>query len=172
MEREPLVNSRQARRSALAFLAMAAHNAEEGLFARKWTLENAELLTQYAGRGPVELWAGPGFKLSLLMLTLILLALAILAARAAPRGAVVYLFLAVIAIFACNAVFPHIVGAIALGAYVPGVVTAVALVLPVGVWVYVTTLRDSYATRRGVFLGAMVGVVFYVTVAALVVAHE
>lgn len=159
------MRSRQPLRSAVAFLALAAHNAEEGLFARDWVFANRELLTRYAGLA--DLWSGSAFRLSLLGLTLLLLAVAVSAARAPQRGASVYVLLGTLAFFAANAVVPHIAGAVALGAYVPGVATAIALVLPVTTWVYISTRRDGYATRRGTFTAAAVGIAIYAGVAGL-----
>jgi len=161
------VTSQQPLRSAVAFLALAAHNAEEAVFARHWALANIELLTQYTRRGLAETWAGSGFRLSLLGLTLVLLALAVSAARAPKRGAAVYFLLGVLAIFAANALFPHIAGAVALQAYMPGVATAILFVLPVAAWVYISTLREGYATPRGTFAAATVGVALYGAVVGL-----
>ena len=157
-------------RSAVAFLALAAHNAEEALFAPDWALANLELLRRYTRRGLAETWAGPGFRLSLLGLTLVLFAIAVFAARAPKRGAAVYLLLGVLALFAANAIVPHIAGALLLHDYVPGVATAVFLVLPVAVWVYISTLREGCATRRGTFMAATVGTAVYAAVAALAAA--
>jgi hypothetical protein len=161
------VTSKQPRRSAVAFLALAAHNAEEGLFAQKWALANVELLKQYTGRDLAQTWAGSGFRLSLVGLTLLLLALAVAAARAPKRGAAVYLLLGVLAVFAANALFPHIAGALILQAYVPGVATAILFVLPVVAWVFISTLREDYATRRGSFTAATVGIASYCAIVGL-----
>ena len=163
----PPVTSRQPLRSAVAFLALAAHNAEEALFAQKWALANGELLKQYTGRDLAETWAGSGFRLSLVGLTLLLLALAVAAARAPKRGAAVYLLLGVLAVFAANALFPHVAGALMLQGYVPGVATAILFVLPVAAWVFVATLREDYATRRGSFTAATVGMAFYAAMVGL-----
>jgi hypothetical protein len=163
------VTSRQPFRCALAFLALAAHNAEEALFTRKWVLANSEWLTQYTGRDAVEMWAGPAFRFSLLGLTLVLLVLAVSAARAPQRGAAVYLLLGVLAIFAANAVFPHVVFALALQGYVPGVATAILVVLPIAAWVYISTLREGFATRQGSIMAAAVGVAIYAAVVGLAV---
>jgi len=163
------VISKQPLRSAVAFLALAAHNAEEALFAQKWALVNVELLKQYTGRDLAETWAGSGFRLSLVGLTLLLLALAVAAARAPKRGAAVYLLLGVLAVFAANALFPHIAGALILQAYVPGVATAILFVLPVVAWVFISTFREDYATRRGSFMAAAVGIAFYGAIVGLAV---
>lgn len=161
------MTSHQPLRSAVAFLALAAHNVEEALYARDWALANREFLTQYTGLA--EIWSGSAFRLSLLGLTLVLLALAVSAARAPQRGVTVYLLLGTLAVFAANAVFPHVTAAVALQAYVPGVATAIALVLPVATWVYISTLREGYATRRGTFMAAAVGIALYASVAGLAV---
>ena len=161
------MTSKQPHRSIAAFLAFAAHNAEEALTAPNWALANIELLRQYTRRGLVETWAGPRFRVSLFALTLGLLVLAVVSARAPKRGTSVYLLLAALAIFAANACFPHIAGAIFLEAYVPGVATAALVVLPVASWVYVSTIREGFATLRGSCMAAIAGIVLYAAVVGL-----
>ena len=163
------MTSRQPLRSTVAFLALTAHNAEEALTAQHWALANSELLKRYARPGMAESWAGSGFRVSLLGLTLALLALAIASARAPKRGTAIYLLLGVLSIFAANALFPHIAVALFLQAYVPGVATAVLVVLPVAIWIYSSTIREGFATRRGSFTAATVGIALYVAGVGLVV---
>ena len=156
-------------RSTVAFLALAAHNAEEALTAPSWALANIELLKQYTRPGLAETWAGPRFRVSLFVLTLVLLVLAVVSARAPKRSAAVYLLLVVLAVFAANALFPHILGAVFLEAYVPGVATAVLVVLPVAILIHISTIRAEYATPRGSFIAATTGVALYAAVVSLVV---
>ena len=163
------ITSRQPLRSTVAFLAFAAHNAEEALFTPDWATAHVELLEQYTRRDLVETWAGSRFRLSLLVLTLMLLVLAVVSARAPRRGASVYLLLGVVAIFAANALVPHIAGAILLGTYVPGVATAILVVLPVAAWIFISTIREDFATRRGSFIAAISGIAFYAAVVGLAV---
>lgn len=163
------MSSRQPLRCAVAFLAFAAHNAEEALYTRDWALANMSFLRRYAGEGLAATWAGAGFRDSLLGLSLLLLALSILAARAPARGFAIYLLLGILAVFSANALFPHIAVAVALRAYVPGVITAIAIVLPVAAWVYISTLRAGYATGRGSFTAAAVGTALYAAIASVVV---
>ena len=163
------MTSKQPLRSTVAFLAFAAHNAEEALTGPKWALANIELLEQYTRRGLVVTWAGSWFRFSLLGLTLALFVLAVASARAPKRGAAVYLLLGVLAIFAANALFPHIAGAILLEAYVPGVATAILVVLPVAAWIYISAIREDYATRRGSFMAASLGIVLYAAVVGVAV---
>jgi hypothetical protein len=170
LARKP-VTSRQPLRSVVAFLAFAAHNAEEALFTKNWALANSGLLAQYAGKDLAKIWAGPGFRLPLLGLTIVLLALAVSAALARQRSAAVYLLLGVLAVFAANAVFPHIAGALALQAYVPGVVTAILVVLPAATWIYISTIREGYASRRGAIAAATMGVALYSVVVGLIVSR-
>jgi hypothetical protein len=165
------MTSRQPLRSVVAFLALAAHNAEEALFTKNWALANSALLAQYTGKDVAKVWAGTGFRLSLLGLTIVLLALATSAALARQRGAVVYLLLGVLAVFAANAVFPHIAGTLALQAYVPGVATAVLVVLPAATWIYLSTIREGYASRRGAVAAATIGVALYSVVVGLIVSR-
>ena len=155
-------------RSSIAFLAFAAHNAEEAIFAKDWALANSAWLVEYTGRDLAKIWAGPGFRLSLLGLTAVLLALAVAAAQARPRSLAVYLLLGVVAVFAANAVYPHIALALALGGYVPGVATALLAVLPVAAWVYASSIREAYASRRGALAAATIGIALYSLVAGLV----
>lgn len=156
-------------RSTAAFLAFAVHNAEEALTAPGWALAHIEFLEQYTRRGLVETWAGSRFRFSLLGLTLMLLVLAVVSARAPKRGAGVYLLLVVLGVFAANAVFPHIVGAVILKEYVPGVLTAVLVVLPAAAWINISMIRDEYATRRGSLIASAVGAMLYAAVVTLVV---
>jgi hypothetical protein len=165
------MTSRQPLRSVVAFLALAAHNAEEALFTKNWALANSGMLKQYTGKGPAEIWAGPGFRLSLLGLTALLLVLAVSAALARQRSAAVYLLLGVLAVFAANAVFPHIAGALALQAYVPGVATAILVVLPAATWIYLSTVREGYASRRGAIAAATIGMALYCIGVGLVVSR-
>ncbi len=117
----------------------------------------------------MEAWAGSRFRLSLFLLTLVLLVLAYVSARAPRRGASVYLLLGVVAVFAANALVPHIAGALLLRAYVPGVATAVLVVLPVAFWVYLSTIRDDHATRRGGLIAAVSGIGMYAAMVTLVI---
>jgi len=97
------VTSLQSFRSAIAFVVLASHNAEEALYAPNWARSNIELLAQYTKRDLAETWAGS------------------------------------------------------------------RLVIPVGVWVYVSTLREGYATRRGAFMAATGGIALYSAIGWLAV---
>lgn len=137
--------------------------------APSWALANIDLLSRYTNRVLVEMWAGARFRLALLGLTLALLVLAVAAARAPKRGASVYLLLVALSVFSANALFPHIAGAILLQAYVPGVVTATLVVLPAASWVYVSAIREGFATLRGSCLVAIAGIVLYSAVVGLAI---
>jgi hypothetical protein len=164
--------SNQAMRSTVTFLALAAHNIEETLYARGWVLANRDLLARCTERDLVPMWAGQKFRYLLITLTVLLLMLAVSAARAPRRSVPVYLLLTVVAMFFANAIVPHIAGAIVLGAYVPGLLTALVLVLPVAPWVYLSTIRDGYATRRGALAAAAVGTAVYAAFGLLATSIE
>ncbi len=158
-------------RSLAAFAVLAAHNAEEAITGPRWVEAHAALLRDYFAPGMLAVWSAGPFRTSLAMLTAILLVVALLAAAAPPRGAAVYGLLGVVAVFAANAVVPHLVGAIVLRSYVPGLVTAVVLVLPLAVWLYASSTRSGYATATGAAAAASLGVAGYgALVAAVLVA--
>jgi len=166
------VISTQPIRSFAVFMALAAHNVEEAIFAPRWVATHTAQLRPYVGDAAIATWAGAPFRFSLAGLTAALLVLAWAAARAPREGFAVYLLLAVLAVFAANAVVPHIVAAVVLGGYVPGVVTASAIVLPLTVWCYASTTRDRYATVRGAIMAGVIGVAAYaVLVGALLAAR-
>jgi len=164
--------SHQAMRSTVTFLALAAHNLEEALCARGWALANRDLVARYTGRDLAPIWASQKFRYLLITFTVMLLMLAVSAARAPQRSFPIYLLLVVVAMFIANAVVPHIAGAIFLRAYVPGLLTAIALVVPVAPWIYLSMVRDGYATRRGAIAAAAVGIAVYAAFSLLATGIE
>lgn len=148
-------------RAAASFVAIAAHEAEEAVVGPAWAAAHREWLRGAVGDRPVEIWTGPGFRPGLLAITVAALIVAIVAARARERSPAIYLLLGTLALFAGNALVPHLAVALLLGRYNPGAVTAGALVLPVAIWVFTATLRDGSATPRGAAVATVAGTVVY-----------
>src|ERR1051325_7469886 len=106
-------------------VGIAAHNAEEALTIPIWLPSRLhELETRFGVRPPltdIRL-----FYASLIVATIVPAIWVMIATRSEPRGVGAYSILVLYGVFAANALVPHLVGAILLGGYVPGVITAVA----------------------------------------------
>lgn len=144
-----------------SFVAIAAHEAEEAVFGPSWVTANSGWLRGTVGDRPVELWTGPSLRPGLFAITVAALVVAIVAARASARSPAIYLLLGTLALFAVNALVPHLAVVVLLGRYNPGAVTAGALILPVAIWVFTASLRDGTATPRGAAVAAASGTVVY-----------
>jgi hypothetical protein len=84
-----------------------------------------------------------------------------IASRSAPRSAGAYSILVLYGVFLANAFVPHLVGTALLASYVPGVVTAVALVIPFTAWLIHRALVENYSSSPGVVVALLVAVVLY-----------
>jgi len=153
--------STRAFRAAASFVAIAAHEAEEAVVGPAWAAANREWLRRAVGDRPVELWTGPSFRPGLLAITVAALAVAIVAARARGCSPPIYLLLGTLALFAVNALVPHLAVVAWLGRYNPGAITAGLLVLPVAAWVFTASLRDGSATPRGAAVAMVAGTAVY-----------
>jgi hypothetical protein len=137
------------RRQAVWLLpvVLALHNLEEGFFFPRY-------LARVLGRLPagVREWIGPvgprEMALALALATLIPLGFSVWAAARPASRTALWLVLAMWATLLLNAVW-HVAAALVLfGGYGPGVVTAVALNLPVSVLVLRRLLRSSGSVGR------------------------
>ena len=126
----------------LTALALALHNAEEAATASR-------LLELMQGRAPAFLrsfYTGiqvSELRTSLLVLTIVALVLAIAASRAPSSPGWSYTMLLFGAVIGLNAV-AHVGLSIAFRTYVPGLITAVVLTLPVSIAVMVRGWRDRW----------------------------
>jgi hypothetical protein len=84
--------------------------------------------------------------------------------RAAPRTAATYSIVLLYGVFFANALAPHVLGAVLLGGYVPGIVTAAALVIPFSIWLAVRAVRDGYASASGLALAVCCAFALYLPV--------
>lgn len=121
------------RASLLLFLAVLVHNAEEGVsypFSRPEAMQLARL-TWPAVQFPTVI----EFQMALVLLTAAVGAVLAWAAntRREPQGWLALKLLA--SVFLANVIVPHVPAAILLGGYAPGVITAVAINLPLSLWI-------------------------------------
>ncbi len=119
--------------AGLLFAAVLLHNLEEGA-TYALTRDRAGALVRGLWPG-AELPAPAAFQAALAALTVAVGALLLWAART-PRDEAGWTAMRVIAlVLLANVLIPHVPAAVALGGYAPGVVTAVAINLPLGLWI-------------------------------------
>lgn len=155
MRDHSLHGSRRRRLSWLGFAVIALHNLEEAITAPRWLAVHAPELQARFGLERIPAADATVFYVGLTMLTVVILFWVAIASRARERSVGVYSIVFLFAVFFCNALVPHVAGAVVLRSYVPGVLTAVLLVIPF------TTLWSIRAFREG-WVG---GIGFAVTVA-------
>lgn len=129
----------------VAALAFALHNAEEAVGATRMiqllqTSGPAFLRPYYADIEPSQL------RMNLLGLTVIGFVLAVLAARAQSGQAWTYLMLVFVAVIGLNAL-AHVGFALMLGGYMPGLLTAMVVNLPVAALVEAQAWRERWVPR-------------------------
>ena len=137
------------------------HNLEEALTAPQWLDAHAAELRVRFGLERIPAASAPAFLTSLTILTAVILVWIAFASRARPRSAGVYGCVFLFAVFFGNALVPHLAGAMLLGAYVPGVATAVLLVIPFTVLWSVKAFREGWVRGPAFFAAAAVGLLFY-----------
>ena len=126
-------------------VAFAIHNGEEALGATRMiqvlqTSGPAYVRGVYVGIEPSQL------RMTLLGLTLIGLVLAMLAARAPTSRTLTFLMLVFVAVIGINAL-AHLALAVMLGGYMPGLLTAMAVNLPVAAFVATQAWRERWVPR-------------------------
>lgn len=133
------------------------HNLEEALFLPRWSQQPGAL---HVPVGTIE------FGVAVLLLTVAAWAVTALAVTRGGRWS--RLCSGYQGAMLLNVVAPHLVMAMRAGGYVPGIVTALALNLPVNAWLLAREVRARRATARvvaGWSLG--VGVVLVAVIPAL-----
>lgn len=131
-------------RKAVWLLAVAytLHNLEEFLWQPGWSGD-------LAFQPDIHPFA---FRLAVLVVIAGAWLIAAFAARARAGAVAAHAAAAAAGILFLNAFFPHLLTAVWVGGYAPGVVTAVALNLWVGPLVLRAALREGMVTRRGAIL--------------------
>jgi hypothetical protein len=147
-------------RSWVGVGVIAAHNAEEALTAPTWLEPRLPELLQRFGMVPLAVDA-ERLYVGLTLVTLVAAGWVAVASRAAPRSVAVHSLIALYAIFFVNALFPHVAGSVLLGGYTPGVLSAVALVVPYCLWYFRRALSERWVGGGGFVAAFAVGGVLY-----------
>jgi Protein of unknown function with HXXEE motif len=113
------------------------HNLEEAIWLPGWW--------RRTGRGRVRLRPG-AFRFGAAVLTVLAFALNWLSAVSGKQTIWTYLVFGYMAAMLANALVPHIAVSLALRGYMPGVVTAVVLNLPVLSLLVVLALKEGYVS--------------------------
>jgi hypothetical protein len=120
----------------LVWAASAVHNVEEAATVPGFVRRD--------GGWPFDYWDPTGFIIGVTILTLIGTVLIIVATTGRPRRWKPYLPSALAAVMLINVVIPHVPAAIAYGGYAPGVISAVALNLPIDTAFLVGMFRHGH----------------------------
>lgn len=128
----------------LVGLAFALHNSEEGLAARRLL----EFLQSHAPRFLREFYAGITvfeLQVGLIILTALGIVVTAVAVRSSTASASAFGMMVFAAVLGLNAV-AHIGLSIAARSYMPGLVTAIVLTLPVSVLLLLRARREAWVT--------------------------
>jgi predicted small integral membrane protein len=150
-----------ASRSWLGVAVVALHNLEEAATAPIWLQRRGPDVLERFGvvpfaSEPARLYAG------LAVVTLIAAAWVGLASRGSPRSIAVHSLVGLFSMWCVNAFVPHLLGSVWFREYTPGVVSAVGLVIPYGVWYFRRALVDGWVSRNSLAVTCAVGAVLYV----------
>jgi hypothetical protein len=149
-----------ARLARWGLAVIAAHNAEEALTIPAWLPSRLhDLEARFGIRPPLSDPAS--FYASVIAATIVPAMWVLLASRSAARSVGAYSILVLYGVFAANALVPHLVGAMMLGGYVPGLITAVALVIPCTIWLCRRAVIDHYASPRGMMVALVIAAIVY-----------
>ncbi len=118
-------------------VVVTLHNTEEAIWMPSWESAHAASLPFHPPTA-ARIW------LVLLAFTLAAFAISYLSARKGPRSAWAYLLFGYIVAVLANVLVPHLPAAILFHGYAPGVVTAVAINLPVMCWLALLSVRDGW----------------------------
>ena len=140
---------------------LALHNAEEGLTIPAWLPSRLAELEGRFGIRPLAIETGRLY-VGLVIVTVVPAIWVALTHRSRPRSAGAYSILVLYGLFLANAFVPHLLGALLLGGYVPGVLTAGLLVVPFTGWLAYRAVTDGYASPRGAALALLLAAVLYV----------
>lgn len=118
-------------------IVVTLHNAEEAIWLPGWS-RRAVLW-----RRPVS----PGsFRFAVLVLTIVVFAITWLSAISGKQTVWTYLAFGCMAVTLANVLIPHVALTVALRSYMPGVATAVALILPVLSLLVMLAIREGYVS--------------------------
>ena len=128
-------------------IVFLVHDTEEMATVARWTREHGDVIPAFA-RGLLPIDTGQ-FAAAFALLFVILSAVSFLAARKPVGGIAVRVWLVLLAALTANGI-THPAQALVVGGYVPGVVTAVLVVIPFGVLAWRRALIDGVTSRRAI----------------------
>ena len=146
-------------------LAFVIHDGEEILTMPRWIAEHRPLLERIAHTGAparrvvdnlptttAQVAIAVAVELAVLLLATVLFS------RGPRPGFALYLYAAALGVFTAHSL-THLGQTLLLGAYTPGVVTAVLIVPAAGVYLYKHLFEAGLLTRRSAWLSGLAGVV-------------
>lgn len=144
------------------------HDLEELATVRAWVADNWQSVPQ-----PIAAWLGADTDLTHLyatgiaMIFVAMAAIAVSAARPTAGRAIVTIFALTVMMRFGNGLL-HIVEAVYTRAYVPGLVTAIVLLLPYSAWLVVRLRRDALVRHEAVHALFLAGLLLQIPVIAIV----
>lgn len=146
-------------------LAFVIHDGEEILTMPRWIAEHRPLLERIAHTGTparrvvdnlptttAQVAIAVAVELAVLLLATVLFS------RGPRPGFALYLYAAALGVFTAHSL-THLGQTLLLGAYTPGVVTAVLIVPAAGVYLYKHLFEAGLLTRRSAWLSGLAGAV-------------
>lgn len=122
-------------------IAVVLHNAEEAIWMPGWEADHAAQL-------PIAVPGAAKVRLALFVLTVAVLVVTALSARKGPGTIWAYLTFGYIVAILANVFVPHVPAAMLFRGYVPGLITAVAINLPLMSYLVVRAIRDGWVRGR------------------------
>ncbi|MFZ4549047.1 MAG: HXXEE domain-containing protein [Bacteroidales bacterium] len=151
------------RSTLLLTIAFIIHNVEEAVFICRYPVENLVSFIKPLSCGQ--------FKVAVSIITVVVLSFVIIAMQTKNRDLYLFISSSISAALVLNAVVPHIVIAIYTLHYTPGLVSAVLLIVPSGLWVIGINNR-IYANRKKMLKhigsGLAIGYLIFIVTAVLV----
>jgi hypothetical protein len=141
----------------LFLVAVTLHNLEEAVLLPDWS--------QQAGRGHRPVGRIP-FRFAVLVLTLLAYLCAYLGLMGGKQSVGIYLLGGYAFAMLVNVFFPHLIAATRLQQYVPGLGTALALILPVCFTLLMLLYREEYVSLWPLMI---TGILFVVGAVPLIV---
>jgi hypothetical protein len=127
-------------------IAVLIHNGEEAIWMPGW-------VSTHAAQLPVQAPGGLKIRVALLVLTVAAMVVTELSRRRGPGSVWAYLTFGYVVAMLGNVFVPHVPASFIFRSYTPGVITAVALNLPVMSYLAVRAVRDGWVVgwKAGAF---------------------
>jgi hypothetical protein len=142
---------------------LGAHNLEEALTAPAWLVAHSADLQMRFGILMPQL-SKAGLLLALALVTIASIAWIAAARHSSPQSLGAYSLIVLFGMYFANAVFPHIVGALILSQYVPGVLTASFAVVPFTFLFLICEIRSNRYAVGGAFTALAVAIILYICI--------